>query len=463
MMRDKNKVKLGVLIFVALLAMFSFVGCVGAKTWYVDDDGGYDFMQIQDAINAASPSDTILVYNGTYEEKITIKKDSLNIIGENRDCVIIKGGVTFAPSTNNNLIENTTIINNDGSGIIVSGSLGNILASNNNMIKSNKILNNVDGIYISYGSKGNVIENNTILNNRYNGIIVDASHLWGTAHDNKITNNTVINNTNYDIYLRPHWWGDVYNNTVTDNIARRIHGNLHENTVRNNIYPRPVISSSYSTTTPAIDGIISEGEWKNKIEIKLNGFADDDHYDGKDNECLVRTVELYVMNDADNIYIAVVMEEALEEDEDYLYFGFDQGDDFIPMNGDEDRAYLNGSGYADGHWNIDDWALDAISNGEMCRDWNVGDRKYIYEFKKPLDSGDPQDMKLKAGDIVGFRIEVYDEYSGRWSRYPMDTVDHDSAHSKDEDIIFTPPVGDESGSWKKWADLITAKEPTSAP
>jgi pectin methylesterase-like acyl-CoA thioesterase len=41
---------------------------------YVDDDGSADFSKIQDAINAASPGDTIYINNGTYYENIVVNR-----------------------------------------------------------------------------------------------------------------------------------------------------------------------------------------------------------------------------------------------------------------------------------------------------------------------------------------------------------------------------------------------------
>jgi len=660
-MKNSIKYKHVVLgVSVALLLLCAFSGIASAKTWYVNDDGGYDFTRIQDAIDEALPGDMIFVYNGTYYEDIWISKDNLTIIGEDRDGVsiseynsnwdfiritanntkfgnftlqdscfehgiesnnalkvsgsnntifsnkflnigsyghiVIRGsnntfesnyitkcdsGIGISGSqikilsntieynnfdddeaiglsfTRNIIISNNTIKNNSGTGICLHKSDYDNIISNNiirdisfkgieleyskrtiitnntiancsyginfygghsNQIKNNNILmNNLDGIYLG---SNNVVADNVIYQNGHNGINSKAGsnnqitnnsisenaeygiwlqkgenntitgneisrngisgiylgRKWGggsvdVSNNNQITDNIVLEHPDYDIGLYYERYKGCTGNTVTNNTARRIHGDLVKNDIYNNIYPRPVINSVNTTTAPTIDGKIEEGEWLNKIEIALNGFADDDHYDGKDNEKLTKTADLYVMNDAENIYIAVVIEDMLREDEDYLWFDFDQGCDFVHSDGDEDMAFLSDywfdGGYHDFYWNVDDWYTDITSHGMMRRDWSPAERKYVYELRKPLNSGDAQDMKLKAGDTVGFRIEVYDDYSGVVYRFPMDTVDHDvepyDYHSEDEDIIFIPPVGEESGAWRKWADLITAKEPTPTP
>ena len=65
----KKKIILGICI---VLLLFCAIGTVSAKTWYVDDSGGADFTRIQDAIDAATDGDTIIVREGTYNENVAI-------------------------------------------------------------------------------------------------------------------------------------------------------------------------------------------------------------------------------------------------------------------------------------------------------------------------------------------------------------------------------------------------------
>ncbi len=57
-------------------------------TIYVDNDGGADYTNIQDAIDAASDGDTIYVYSGTYYEHVKINT-SIVLQGEDKESTII--------------------------------------------------------------------------------------------------------------------------------------------------------------------------------------------------------------------------------------------------------------------------------------------------------------------------------------------------------------------------------------
>jgi len=186
------------------------------KTWYVDDSGGKDFTRIQDAIYAASPGDTIYVYNGTYYEHIYIDK-SLTLIGENKYGAIIDGSgygpivtiygfnVTFAHFTvrnagwtnweRDNGIRLYQTQSSQVTDCIVSGGaygireMGAFYPQGRNVIKGNTVS---DCTEIAIGSShassiGNIVANNTIknstngiyFNNPYNMQIV-GNHIFGT-------------------------------------------------------------------------------------------------------------------------------------------------------------------------------------------------------------------------------------------------------------------------------------------
>jgi parallel beta-helix repeat protein len=192
-----------------------------------------DYPKIQEAINAAIPGDTLLVYNGTYDENPIVNK-TLLLIGESKSNTIIIGnvlveashvqfkgfsvegdmpgsGVTLSYSddsvisdnevtskrwagiilgeySNNNTVSNNIVVDNEY-GINI-GYFGGSVGCNNNVVGNNIVSNNTIGIEICTASTGNRIFGNIVENNSDGGILLlDA----GTS-DNKIYHNNMLHN-----------------------------------------------------------------------------------------------------------------------------------------------------------------------------------------------------------------------------------------------------------------------------
>ncbi len=223
------------LLFIGMLTLACNIRPVKSEptTWTVDDDGPADFHTIQEAINAAISGDTLLVYNGTYNENPIVNK-TLLLIGESRSNAIIIGnvlveashvqfkgfsvegdmpgsGITLSYSddsvmgdnkvtskrwagiilreySNNNIISNNIVVDNEY-GINI-GYFGGPVGCNNNVIVNNIVSNNTIGIEICTASTGNKIFGNIVENNSDGGILLlDA----GTS-DNKIYHNNMLYN-----------------------------------------------------------------------------------------------------------------------------------------------------------------------------------------------------------------------------------------------------------------------------
>jgi parallel beta-helix repeat protein len=248
---------------------------------YVDDDlADYpdaDFTKIQEAVDAASPGDTIIVYPGTYIENVDVNKDHLTIQSENgaeativqvatpddhvfevtADYVTISGftveggtgphisgiylysanhcnifdniasnndlgGIELKQSSSNNMTNN--VASNNGSvGIQLSGSSNNSLICN---IASN---NGWGGIRLE-SSLSNILTSNAASNNYSTGIILQ----WSS--NNTLVSNTVASNNHWGIVL--HWSS---NNT------------LISNTMVNNFYNFDVLGDNLPHFTQDID------------------------------------------------------------------------------------------------------------------------------------------------------------------------------------------------------------------
>ena len=256
----KKVLTVGIILLFLLSSSVPLVSCYEVSTnniIYVDDDGGADYVRIQDAIDNASDGDTVYVYAGIYLGNIVINV-SLDLIGENKNTTIIDENTDiedpllieaniyiFADSVN---INGFTIQNGKGGcGIFLASSYvhinGNIFCNNshgihfygppnnhvsisgnifshnycgiypgickNCNISENNIINNDFGIRI-YDAVNNTICNNNIESNRQCGILV-----FEKSTSNYIYNNNFINNTKsayFNLFsFKNKWDGNFWN------------------------------------------------------------------------------------------------------------------------------------------------------------------------------------------------------------------------------------------------------------
>jgi parallel beta-helix repeat protein len=219
------------------------------KTWYVDDSGGADFSQIQDAVTAAKAGDTIIVKDGTYTENITVDK-SLVIRSENgAGQTLVQAAATnldvFKVTTENVTIDGFTISGSTSkTGILLTRVTGqpsgnctvtNNLCTNNNegisiLSSNNTIDNNTCTLSGSYGINLNNTTSNTVTGNtcsNINGSYAYAIYLADNADNNTVSGNTADSNS-MGIRVKA-----ADNNTITANT-------LSNNTVGIELATKPV-------------------------------------------------------------------------------------------------------------------------------------------------------------------------------------------------------------------------------
>ena len=305
--------------------------------FYVDDN--YDsstngwqvthFDTIQNAINASSAGDRILVYSGTYTENLRIppSKTNLDLFGEDKDITTIIG----VSSSNKDVIwVNATGVDISSLSIKRSGSLSNnsvikvdagsctitdceitlgkigIFLSNcdNNKIYYNTITgyasNSGNGIYLN-NSDDNTITYNTITSN-YNGIFADNSSsntisncaiksntqnglfLNATCNSNTISNNNLSSNTLNGIFL-----SDICNsNTISNN---QIHSNSNSGIRLENSSSNTLQTNTANTNTDY--GIMIVGS-SNTVQY-CNVYSNSKHgiflFGDNDNDILDNTLQ----------------------------------------------------------------------------------------------------------------------------------------------------------------------------
>ena len=294
-----------ILLFILLIINCCFPvnkieNCIGGilPKFYVDDD--YDdstpgwqidhFDSIQDAIDASSAGDRIVVYAGTYNERLIITHQ-LDIFGEEKNTTFIDGGdngdvinisakyvnishFTIRDSGNNE--NNSMILINSGNAIITdnkitSGKNGilinscnsiiiydNIITSNSgngiqlnnsdsNQISYNTIISNSNGLFL-YDSSYNIIQfNYAIKNNDINGLFLNE-----TCNYNTISDNNISSNDENGIYLNDHCDhntlsnNELYSNSDSGIRLENSSNNKINNTIvkNNNNYGIMVVGSS---------------------------------------------------------------------------------------------------------------------------------------------------------------------------------------------------------------------------
>jgi parallel beta-helix repeat protein len=287
-----------------------FVGNASPMIWYVDDGGGADFTEIEEAITAASDGDTIIVKDGNYIENVNVTK-SLTIRSENgpdstrvrsrvqsepifnviADCVEISGFmmeyasdgvhlecVDYSDISNNKFYQctngialydsdNNCISNNNCSNVLEKGIYHS--NSNYNSMSNNTCSNNDYGIYLTDQSNHNGISNNTCSNTFWTSISINGNNnrvfkncfnnsrtaidLGGSS--NSITNNTCFNSRGNGIDISGSS-NSITNNTCFNNEGDGIY--IGTNSNNNNISYNICSNNSYGIN---INGKKSKGSF----------------------------------------------------------------------------------------------------------------------------------------------------------------------------------------------------------
>jgi len=332
MQADGMKPRRLVVLIVIILATtcfstLNFTECGKADVlpkFYVDDN--YDattpgwqvdhFDSIQDAIDASSSGDRIVVYAGSYSETITISH-TIDLFGEDRTLTTITGsdsgdritisaenvnishftiqncgtttynGVIVINSGNaiitdniiqsggkhgisiNNCNENTiydnTISSNSGTGLRLNH-------SNNNSITYNTISSNSNNGIFLYNSSNNTIQNNAaIRSNSYNGIFLNE-----TSNYNTISSNNLSLNTQNAVFLNDHCnYNTISSNDIYANSDSGIRlENSSSNTVSSNTINK---NTDYGIILVGSDTTIQSNTIYNNGDHGIYLFADDNN------------------------------------------------------------------------------------------------------------------------------------------------------------------------------------------
>jgi parallel beta-helix repeat protein len=289
-MEDKPGMKKVTFLIMAILFVSTFYLAfsilpenVRATTRYVGGIGPGNYTTIQSAINAADPGDTVYVYNGTYNELVTVYKP-INLTGEDKYTTIIDGDgsddVVWLFNTGWANITGFTIANGGPDrDIFIDAGIDVNYAENCSITNNIVTSNNLYGIRV-YLSNNNIFVNNTVTLNTWEGFYLEDSNM------NTIANNTISLNGLEGVHLEYSDVNTIANNTFTDNSLRdedrsdiwlyQSVGNIISNNSVDTSSER-VVRIRYSDKTTVVGNTIHSGgvagflvEMSNKVTIVSN-------------------------------------------------------------------------------------------------------------------------------------------------------------------------------------------------
>lgn len=348
--------------------------------------GSGGFTTIQDAVNAASAGDTILISNGTYAEQVVVDgKDNLTFIGETRDGVIIT-----APST----IVQTGTDNGDpaGSPNNLDFGLFNILNGADNIHISNVTIDGADrGFDVTNGtdtkyvgllvlnSTGTVVNNihvthvdDTSVNPTQNtfGILVDLGRTYNSTAGTFSLTGSVIDGIGKTGLLMYDTDATVTGNTIVgdgptgqtaqNGIQISGSGTISNNTISDLAYTGA--DSASGILIISNQGIVVAGNVLNSVQVGIAGVFD----------FLTSTLDLSsnTVSNADPASLGAFVGFLTPTVDDLTIIGTDAVDQ---LNGSDGDDTIDGRGGADAMGDID--GMGSLGNDIYVVD-NPGDQVF---------------------------------------------------------------------------------------
>lgn len=225
------------LLIVLLIGVVWITGIINVEAATINvpgSDQDVHYKTIQDAIENATPGDTIFVKEGHYNENIVITKPLTIKSNKGPDATVIMASNRAEPVFRVINVNGVTIIGFTATGSTLSGI--SLYHSNNDDIRDNKTIKNGTGLSLN-SSNNNTITNNMANTNEQSGIYLELSN------NNTIEKNYADSNKEKGIFLNSSNYNKLINNSASLNIWNGLtFWSSNNNTVRGN----KVLRNTYS-------------------------------------------------------------------------------------------------------------------------------------------------------------------------------------------------------------------------
>ena len=454
--------------------------------WTVDDDlqdyPDADFRKIQDAVNAATDGDIILVYLGTYIENVNMNK-GLTIKSHSGAVATV-----VQARTREKHVFTVTADWVEIRGFTVKGTSGDYINPNAGIhcedveycgVSDNIVIDNWDGIHL-YRSSFTRLTNNTVKSNEARGIWLypyfDGFHRF-PSHDNNITNNIIINNGEGG-----GGWGDggiclwrySDNNTIVNNVVssnedygiyadQGSHNDISNNTVSGSdvgiylstpCYKKPDINNvANNTVLNNGKGILLQYSSGNRItnNIVSSNYCGIELYEKTNNNLIVNNIAL------NNTYGIRLISSYLNSPSCNILYHNDMINN--TYNALESSAYGGGNQWynstlEEGNFYSDYIEEDTDGDGIGDTPHTFGDGVDYYPLMKPHNVGPPPpnqpptcSIELRKDGVEIDEIEV-GQFFDIYVRDSTDDIGIREVRFSSDDF----QDGNPTGEWTEWYD-----------
>jgi nitrous oxidase accessory protein len=242
---------------------------------HVGGSGPGNYSKIQDAIDNANDGDTVFVYNGLYEERLTIR-NAIRLIGESKNATIVRDtntsdeGILIYVRHSGIMISGFTLWSESDFGKIISnvnsgGSITNMMISNNTFEETSIEF----GIYLRDCDYSTITQNTFYLNHS-RSIYLESGQYCVISNNHM---NGIGMSGGIELYLVSY--SNISNNSIILSNQGIVLTSSQFNTISNNYFfnnTQAICMEYYSQNNSILSNYIDNPLWKLRHSLVLNGI-----------------------------------------------------------------------------------------------------------------------------------------------------------------------------------------------